>query len=67
LMSELDGKGNSGRAAIDFVRDTLEGYTNFKKLQRIQELQSKTTKTKEEQDLLDKLKSDKSIQPFLPS
>ena len=66
LLSELEGKGNSGKAAIEFVRDTVEAYSKFKKLQRIQELQDKTTRTKEEEDLLKKLKSDKSIEPFLP-
>ena len=25
LLSELDGKGNSSRAPIDFLRDTMEG------------------------------------------
>jgi hypothetical protein len=55
LLSELEGKGNSGKAAIEFVRDTIEAYSKFKKLQRIQELQDKSTRTKEEEDLFEEV------------
>jgi hypothetical protein len=41
LLSELNGKGNSGKAAIEFLRNTMEGYNKFKKLRRIQESESK--------------------------
>jgi hypothetical protein len=34
LLSELDGKGNSSRAPVDFPRNTMEGYTRFRKIQR---------------------------------
>ena len=66
LMSELQGKGSSGRAAVDFVKDTVEGYNNFKKLQRISELQSLQDKSNEEKLLLDKLMKDQDLQPYLP-
>jgi hypothetical protein len=66
LLSELGGKGNSGKSAVEFVRDTVEGYGKFKKLNRIKELEEKVDKTEEENKLLEKLKSDKSIEPFLP-
>ena len=66
LLSELGGKGNSGKSAIEFVRDTVEGYSKFKKLNRIKELEEKADKTDEEKKLLEKLRSDKSIESFLP-
>ena len=66
LLSELDGKGNSGKAALEFVRDAFEGYSKFKKLNRIKELEEKKDKTEEEKRLLEKLKMDKSIEAFLP-
>ena len=66
LLSELDGKGNSSRAPIDFLRDTMEGYTAFKKIQRYFELQSKgQRKTPEEEELFKKLGEDLAIKPYL--
>jgi hypothetical protein len=66
LMSELQGKGSSGKAAVDFVKDTVEGYNNFRKLQRIQELQNKKDITPEEKVLLDKLTNEPELKPYLP-
>lgn len=70
LMSELQGKGSSGKAAVEFLRDTMDGYSNFKKLQRIRELEDKKKSgqeiTKEEKDILQKYKQDPNIIPFLP-
>jgi hypothetical protein len=66
LLSELGGKGNSGKSAVEFVRDTVEGYSKFKKLNRIKELEEKADKTDAEKKLLEKLRSDKSIESFLP-
>jgi hypothetical protein len=38
LLSELDGKGNSSRAPVDFLRDTMEGYTRLEKYKGIMSL-----------------------------
>jgi hypothetical protein len=66
LLSELEGKGNSGKAPVDFLRDTMEGYTAFKKLKRIQQLEKKgNARTEEENSLLTKLKSDEKVASFL--
>ena len=66
LFSELDGKGNSSRAPIDFLRDTIEGYTAFRKIQRYYVLQSKVQRrTVEEAKLFNKLAEDTTIQPYL--
>jgi len=65
LLTELAGKGNSGKAAINFLNETMDGYTKFKKLKRINELKTKDKRTREENDLLEKLKSDNSLKPFI--
>jgi hypothetical protein len=66
LMSELQGKGSSGKAAVEFVKDTIDGYNNFRNLQRIAELERKQNPTPEEIALLSKLKQDPKLVPFLP-
>jgi len=66
LLSELDGKGNSSRAPVDFLRDTMEGYTAFRKIQRYYELQIKgNRRTPEEEQLFNKLAQDTTIKPYL--
>jgi hypothetical protein len=66
LLSELDGKGNSSRAPVDFLRDTMEGYTAFRKIQRYYELQIKGNgRTPEEEQLFNKLAQDTTIKPYL--
>jgi hypothetical protein len=66
LLSELDGKGNSSRAPVDFLRDTMEGYTSFRKIQRYYELQTKgKRRTPEEEQLFNKLAQDETIKPYL--
>jgi hypothetical protein len=66
LMSELQGKGTSGKAAVEFVKDTIDGYNNFRNLQRIAELEKKQSPTAQESALLSKLKQDPALIPFLP-
>jgi hypothetical protein len=66
LMSELQGKGTSGKAAVEFVKDTVEGYNNYRNLQRITELEKKLNPTPEEIALLSKLKQDPALLPYLP-
>ncbi len=41
LISELNGKGSSGKASITFLKETMEIYDIFNKLQRINELKRK--------------------------
>ena len=55
LISELKGKGNSGEAAIHFLRKTLEAYTKYRKIERLIELKSKSDLTEEEKKLLSRL------------
>lgn len=44
LISELNGKGQSGRAALDFLRDTMDTYDRYRRLQRARELQLRQRK-----------------------
>ncbi|WP_428265339.1 hypothetical protein [Haliangium sp.] len=65
LIAELEGKGQSGKAAIEFLRQTLTAYSRFRRLERAQELKSKPSRSPAEQDLLDELTQDPSLSPFL--
>jgi hypothetical protein len=66
LLFFLHGKGNSSRAPVDFLRDTMEGYTAFRKIQRYYELLSKgNRRTPEEEQLFNKLTQDTTIRPYL--
>ena len=58
LISELNGKGNSGEAAIHFLRKTIEAYTKYRKAERYVELKSKSELTEEERKLLDRLENE---------
>ena len=68
LIAELNGKGQSGKAALDFLRDTIDYYNKYKKLERIRELKSKESKEKlnnAEQKLLQELAGDAELAPFV--
>ncbi|OQY35730.1 MAG: hypothetical protein B6I38_01360 [Anaerolineaceae bacterium 4572_5.1] len=67
LVSELNGKGQSGKAALEFLRETLGGYAKMKKLQRTLALSNQEDRTEAEQELLDELLSDAELTPFLPN
>lgn len=68
LASELSGNGQSGKVAIEFLRDTMKTYNNFRKLQRATELKNKKEEdlTSSEKKLLADLKADPDIQEYLP-
>ena len=55
LISELEGKGNSGEAAIHFLRKTMEAYIKYRKIERYLELKSKSELTDAEKELLSRL------------
>lgn len=55
LLSELNGKGSSGKAAIEFLRETMDGYSRYKKITRHQELAAKYTSFK---DIMKKAKNE---------
>jgi len=65
LIAELNGKGQSGKAALDFLRDTIDYYSKFKKLERIRELKGKEKLTDPERKLLQELAGDTELAPFL--
>lgn len=66
LASELSGNGQSGKAAIEFLRDTMKYYNNFKKLERATELQKKANRSPSEENQLNHLKEDPEIKKYLP-
>ena len=65
LIAELQGKGQSGQAAVTFLQDTLEAYNTFQKLQRAHELQSKETLDTDQEKLLEDLQSNEALKPYL--
>jgi hypothetical protein len=65
LASELSGNGQSGKAAIEFLRDTMKSYNNFKKLERATELNKKTDRTSSEENQLKDLLADPDIKKYL--
>lgn len=70
LASELSGKGQSGKAALEFLRDTMKTYGNFRKLERIKELNEKSGRSAllpSEKKLLDDLKNDPEIADYVKS
>ncbi|MBK7919790.1 MAG: hypothetical protein IPJ94_26740 [Chloroflexi bacterium] len=67
LIAQLQGKGESGQASIEFLRETLDGYDKFKQLQRAKELQSKKKRTPDEENFLATLAKDEDLVAFLPN
>ena len=65
LIAELNGKGQSGKAALDFLEDTLSAYTDYRRLDRAAELRSKEALTPHEETLLEELEADPDLRPFL--
>ena len=62
LLSELNGTGNDPtKSAVDFLKETIEGYNTLKKLKRVNQLTNKKKKEPEEKELLKNLQKDKKI------
>jgi hypothetical protein len=72
LISELNGKGQSGRAALDFLRETMDLYDRYKRLERARALSARQEKepdtlTDAEHKLLEELQRDANLAPYLPN
>lgn len=68
-MSQLHDKENwnTTTSTLDFLTDTLEAYTNYKKLLRYMELKDKgSDATKREKELMKAIARIDDIKPFLP-
>lgn len=65
LAAELKGKGQSEHSPIYFLQETLGAYAKFQKLERARELQGSDTLSDAQQRLLDDLKSDPELTPYL--
>ena len=67
LLEEIGGKGKSGETPLHFLRETLEGYTKFKKLKRAIELHDEGDLKGPKKKLYDDLLADEELKKFLPS
>jgi len=65
LVAELNGKGQSGKAALDFLRETLDAYDRFQRLEEARALRKKTKLTRPEETLLQELEKDEALKPYL--
>lgn len=68
LIAELNGKGQSGKAALEFLRETLDTYDKYRRLERAYELQAKAKEgalSEAEVQLLQEIKGDEKLAPFL--
>lgn len=65
LMSEVDRSKKNQTTSIEFLRDTLDCYDKFRKLNRLRGLLEKDTLTEVEKDLLEDLKKDDDLKPFV--
>lgn len=65
LISELEGKGNSGKDSLEFLKETMKGYDSFKKLKRVSELKAKANRTTSEEELLEELIADEDINDYI--
>ena len=67
LLTQMQqGNPRSALATIDFLRDTLTQYGNFRKLNRHRELKSKAQLSNEEKTLLAEIEKIDVLKPFLP-
>jgi len=65
LLAELNRKGQSGKAPIEFLRETLDAYTKYRRLHRARELMNKPNLTDDERSVLNELRQDQALRPFL--
>lgn len=65
LVAELKGKGQSEHSPIHFLQETLDVYGKFRKLERARELQDSNTLSDAQQRLLNDLKSNPELAPYL--
>lgn len=65
LVAELKGKGQSQLPPIQFLQKTLYVYGKLRKLERARKLQDRDTLSEAQQHLLDDLKSDPDLAPYL--
>lgn len=67
LMSELTGKQDRATNSLNFLRDTLNAYNSYRRLQRYVELKNKSQLSEDEKALLAELEKDSELRPYLPA
>lgn len=68
LLTQLDqGNANATVGTIDFLKDTLQQYSNFNDLKRYAELKAKKPEdlTTDEKALMDKIAKKEDLKPFI--
>jgi hypothetical protein len=67
IIAELDGKGQSEKAPIDFLRETLTAYTKWENLKRATSIREipEVEKTQAQKDLLSRLLEDADVAGYL--
>ncbi len=67
LLTQLrDGKKYTAKRTIEFIEETIDGYSNFKKLERYLELKSKHDRSEQETRLMKRIEGINAIKPFIP-
>jgi len=65
LVAELNGKGRSAESPLHFLRETLDAYSKYKRLERARAIQNTQNPTPAEQALLKTLRNDPDLEPYL--
>jgi hypothetical protein len=67
LVAELDGKGQSDKAPIDYLTETLTAYSKWQNLKRATEIKAipEATRTAAQKDLLTRLAQDADVARYL--
>ena len=67
LLTQLKSNNeNSAKGTLEFLSDTVSGYSNFRKLDRYLALSKKTDRTDEENELMQEIRSIEALKAYLP-
>jgi len=67
LLTQLSfDNPNSAQSSLDFLKDTLTQYANFKKLNRYLDLKDKGELSEQERVLMAEIAKNEALKPFLP-
>lgn len=66
LLTQLNGNDQTPKATVDFLSETLSGYSNFKRLKRYIDLKNESSRTEDEENLMKEISKISEIKEFLP-
>lgn len=68
LLTQLSGGNkNTTKSSLDFLTETLTGYSNYRKLERYIELSGKSERTDQENELMEEISKIDGLAAFLPT